>query len=80
MLAVDNLSPIETSALFHENLFANNADALYNKGVDLHNLGRYEEATTYYDKGLAIDPNNIEALNGKGTTLHDLGEYNFLHH
>ena len=30
--------------------------ALYNKGVMLSTLGRYQEAMTWYDKALAVDP------------------------
>ena len=40
-------------------------DALYNKGIALDNLGKYQEAITYYDKVLAINPNYVDALNNK---------------
>jgi len=33
-------------------------DALQNKGVALQYLRKYEEAITWYDKALAIDPEN----------------------
>ena len=29
-------------------------------------MGKYEEAITWYDKALAVDPNYLDALNGKG--------------
>ena len=40
----------------------------------LNDLGKYQEAITYYDKVLAIDPNFVYALNGKGVALDDLGK------
>ena len=43
----------------------NNFGALYNIGSILHDLGRYEEAITYYDKALAIDPNHFSSLYNK---------------
>ena len=37
----------------------------YNKGCDLDELGRYEEAIKAYDKALEIDPNHEEASYNK---------------
>jgi tetratricopeptide (TPR) repeat protein len=34
-----------------------NFGALYNKGVTLSSLGKYEEAIKYYDKAIEINPN-----------------------
>ena len=34
----------------------NDANALNNKGLALDDLGKHQEAITYYDKVLAIDP------------------------
>lgn len=53
----------------------NYAYALIGKGVSLDNLGRPEEAITYYDKALAIDPNDVNALNSKGVSHGKLGRY-----
>ena len=49
-------------------------DALNNKGVALNDLGRYEEALTWYDKALAIDPKHVYALYNKGAALFNLGK------
>ena len=38
---------------------------MYNKGLALDHLGRYEEAVTYFDKVLEINPDFAYALNGK---------------
>ena len=39
----------------------------------LDELGQHEEAISYYDKALGIDPNNIYALYNKGLALDNLG-------
>ena len=49
-----------------------NNNTLYSKAVALHNLGRNEEAITFFDMVLEIDPNNADALNGKGYSLYKL--------
>jgi tetratricopeptide (TPR) repeat protein len=49
--------------------------ALYNKGVELYNLGKYHEAIKWYDKALAINPKYVSALNNKGSALYNLGKY-----
>jgi tetratricopeptide (TPR) repeat protein len=48
---------------------------LLNKETTLSNLGRREEAISYYDKVLAIEPGNMDALNNKGNALDNLGRY-----
>jgi tetratricopeptide (TPR) repeat protein len=50
-------------------------ETLNDKGDSLNDLGRYEEAITYYDKALSIEPNDILALSNKGIALDDLGNY-----
>lgn len=42
------------------------------KQLALVNLGRYQEAITYYDKALAINPNNVDVLNAKGVATSKL--------
>jgi tetratricopeptide (TPR) repeat protein len=44
-------------------------DALNNKGLALHDLGKYNESIGYYDKVLAIDPNYVKVLFNKGLAL-----------
>ena len=46
--------------------------ALYNKGVNLGNLGKYKEAIESFDKALKIDPNDVNALTSKGDALNRL--------
>ncbi|MGD9673462.1 MAG: tetratricopeptide repeat protein [Candidatus Nitrosocosmicus sp.] len=50
-------------------------DELYEKATQLHDAGNYDEAITYYDKVLAIDPNDVYALGNKGGALFNLGKY-----
>ena len=45
------------------------------KGDSLFDQGRYEEAITYYDEALFIDPNDVSALNNKGFALDNLGRH-----
>ena len=45
--------------------------ALFNKGLALHHLDRYEEAINWYDKALLINPENTDAFYGKGAALRD---------
>jgi tetratricopeptide (TPR) repeat protein len=62
----------DTSAQESEG-FTDDVEALFDKGLALDGLGQYEEAISYYDKVLAIDPNNIFALGNKGLGLSNLG-------
>jgi tetratricopeptide (TPR) repeat protein len=41
-----------------QSLNPNYADALYNKGVSLYYLARYEEGMTIFGRALKIDSNN----------------------
>jgi tetratricopeptide (TPR) repeat protein len=54
----------------------NDALALYNKGLALLYLGKYNEAIECYDKALEIDPKYVSALRNKGLALYYLGKYN----
>ncbi|ASC73404.1 putative TPR repeat domain protein [Halomicronema hongdechloris C2206] len=47
-------------------------EALYNKGLVLAELGRYEEAIAVYDVALAINPDCQLAINNKQTALEAL--------
>ncbi len=46
---------------------------LYNKAYSLSNLGHLEEALTWYDKALEVDPENADAWINKGACQHKLG-------
>jgi tetratricopeptide (TPR) repeat protein len=37
------------------------------KGLALDSLGKYQEAISYYDKAMKIEPDNIDELNKKMT-------------
>ena len=53
----------------------NYVDALNNKGSALDDLGKYDEAITWYDKALAVNPKYVDAFYNKGLALDDLGKY-----
>ena len=53
-----------------------NADARYNKGSALAELGKDNEAIECYDRALKIDPNYINAWYNKGVVLGKLGKWN----
>ena len=50
-------------------------DSLYSKALDTVDQGRYEEALSYLDAILNVEPNNVDALTGKGDVLYDLERY-----
>jgi len=50
-------------------LFHTNAEAWYNKGVALGQLGKDEEAIAAYDKAIKINPDYAEAWSNKGLLL-----------
>ena len=54
---------------------ATNQKELYENGILLHNLGKFEEAIECYDKALAIDPQNSNILSNKGLSLHNQGKF-----
>lgn len=45
------------------------------KGFDLYNLGKYEEAISYFDKAIALNPRDALAWVNKGTALGNLGKF-----
>src|SRR5215208_5674107 len=50
-------------------------ETLYIKGYTVSNLGRYEEAISYYDKVLSLKPESLRGLASKGNALSELGLY-----
>jgi len=48
---------------------------LIQKGAEMLNISRYEEALVSFDRALIIDSMSVDALNGKGLVLNQLGKY-----
>jgi len=44
------------------------------KGVDLYDQGKYEEAIKAYNEAIKLDHNLVEAWYNKGIALDDLGK------
>jgi len=49
--------------------------ARFNKGNDLYNQGRYDEAIKAYDEAIKLDPNYANAWTSKGAALSNQGKY-----
>src|SRR5918911_470974 len=52
-----------------------NVTSLTEKAVVLNSLGRFDEALSYLDKALSIDPNNVRAYINKGRALSQLHKF-----
>jgi len=50
-------------------------ELLLNAGDKFSKLQRFEEAISYYDKVLEIEPNHVDALYKKGSVLYDQDNY-----
>lgn len=48
-------------------------ELLFNKAINSFQIGEFEQAISYLDQILEIDPNNLDALRGKGSALFELG-------
>ena len=48
---------------------------LHEKGIDLCELERYEEAIACFDAAIRLDPRLSDAWNNKGMSLHGLERY-----
>ncbi|MGI0021549.1 MAG: tetratricopeptide repeat protein [Nitrososphaeraceae archaeon] len=69
-------SNAQTEELTNDSSSAQNATSLnefLTRGSELFDAANYEEAITYYDKALSIDPSNLDALFSKGLSLDNLG-------
>ncbi len=75
--AAQALARCREEALNDRVLAMNPQDAVawYNKGVELKDLGRSEEALACFDRALAINPQYAVAWNNKGNTLASLGRH-----
>ena len=51
------------------------AEAYYNKGFELIDLGKNEEALNYFSQAIKLYPNYANFYNGKGVALDNLGQY-----
>lgn len=58
-----------------QNTITSPADALYNKGVTLTQLGKHAAAEDLYRKSLQFNPNNFAAYNNLGWSLAKQGKY-----
>ena len=52
-----------------------NVTKLTENAVVLNSMGRFNDALSYLDKALSIDPNNVLALINKGISLDGLGRF-----
>ena len=52
-----------------------NTTALYNKGLALNQIRKYNDAITSFDKVLEINPNDTPSLNNKAIALAELGRH-----
>jgi len=52
-----------------------NINELIDKGVENFKLEKYDQALSYLDKALQIDPNNLRAQNAKGGVFIKIGKY-----
>ena len=51
------------------------AEALLRQGIELYDLGRFQEAIVMFDRGLALFPKLAKAHYFKGIALYDLGKF-----
>jgi tetratricopeptide (TPR) repeat protein len=51
------------------------AEALYNRGVTLQELKRFDEALASYDRALVVRPDFAQALRNRGLTLQELKRF-----
>jgi len=61
--------------IFPITIYGESVAELEKKGIELLSQKRYEEAISYFDKILEIEPTNINALNNKGASLLGLERY-----
>jgi protein O-GlcNAc transferase len=62
--------PEQSEEQFHQKNDIASADALYESGYDLHKQGRLDEALTYYQKSLQLNPNKALCFYSMGIAFH----------
>src|ERR671938_2170096 len=72
----NNILPYALAEEINNNNQSSSISILNKKGLDLLSSASYNEAITYFDKSLAINPNNANILDNKGFALLQLGKYN----
>ena len=72
MQSKDSLPALQKATEF----LPNDAEAHYNLGITLKELGRLNEAEASYRRALQINPNFAMAHNNLGITLHDMSRLN----
>ena len=50
-----------------------NTTALYNQGLALNQLKKYQDAITCFDKVIEINPDDVGSINNRGISLAELG-------
>jgi tetratricopeptide (TPR) repeat protein len=65
---------IQTSNYFFKNnAIPTTTTALLNRGMNLGKLGNHDEAISFYDRVIELDPNNMDTWNSKILALKKLG-------
>jgi tetratricopeptide (TPR) repeat protein len=72
----DHDTLINDNALKLSRCKSNDIDALIEKGVNLRNFGKYDEALQVFDKVTELEPSNVQAWHNKGIVLGILKKYN----
>ena len=54
---------------------SDDVNELLEKGKAIYQLGKFDEAITWFDKALESSPNHLSSLKNKGTTLIHLDRY-----
>ncbi|MCZ6583249.1 MAG: tetratricopeptide repeat protein, partial [Thaumarchaeota archaeon] len=65
-----------TPVIFAYGQLESDVDFMVYKGGQYLKMFNYEEAITFFDKALELEPNNVEALYQKANTLSALEKYN----
>ena len=76
MIRVENSQlPDTIHSEVRKSMIKSDAEALLRQGIELYDLGRYQEAIVMFDRALALFPDLSKAYYFKGIALYDLGKY-----